>query len=98
MRYIKSFARVLLFLAALLALNGCHYFHSMSCHGGQPYQNAKSEPPLKIPPGLEAPDTTGALRLPRLSEPPPPARKGKDPCLDEPPPFKVQQPKAPPQA
>ena len=76
-------------------VSGCHFFRSASakaCHGPQPYQQAKSVPPLKIPPGMDAPDTTNALRLPTLSEPPPPPRKGKDPCLDEPPPFKVTQP------
>jgi len=94
----KSLARVLLLGAALPVLNGCHMFHGNSCHGTQPYQNAKSDPSLKVPPGLEAPDTTQALRLPHLNEPAPPPRKGKDPCLDEPPSFKVQQPKSPPQA
>jgi len=33
-----------------------------------------------------------------LNEPTPPARKGKDPCLDEPPAFKVRQAAPPPQA
>jgi hypothetical protein len=47
-------------------------------------------PPLIIPSGLDAPDTTNALRLPTLNEPAPPRRSGKQPCLDEPPPFKVQ--------
>ena len=55
-------------------------------------------PPLKIPAGLDAPDTTNALKLPTLNEPPPAARKGKQPCLDEPPPFKVTQPAKTPQA
>jgi len=35
------------------------------------------------------PDTANALKLPALNEPPPPPRKSKDPCLDEPPSFKV---------
>ena len=102
MRSMRSPARVLLFcaaLATLAALSGCRFFRGVgSCHGTQAYMNAKSEPPLKVPPGLEAPDTTNTLHLPQLIEPPPPPRKGKDPCLDEPPPYKVQQPKAPPQA
>ena len=59
---------------------------------------ATSVPPLKVPAGLDAPDTTNALRLPALNEPAPPRAHVKDPCLDEPPPFKVQQPARPPQA
>jgi len=55
-------------------------------------------PPLKIPSGLDAPDTTNALRLPPLNEPAPAPRKGKQPCLDEPPPFKVTPPGKTPQA
>jgi hypothetical protein len=51
----------------------------------------RSVEPLKIPTGLDAPDTTNALRLPQLNEPAPPPRRGKVPCLDAPPPFKVQQ-------
>jgi len=47
---------------------------------------------------MDAPDTTNALRMPTLNEPPPPPRKGKEPCLDEPPPFKVTQPTKAPQA
>jgi hypothetical protein len=47
---------------------------------------------------MDAPDTTSALRLPAINEPAPPPRKGRDPCLDEPPPFKVKQPAKAPQA
>ena len=83
--------RVILSLAPLLlALGGCRSLHSFnSCHAHQAYMNEKSVAPLKIPPGLDTPDTTNALRLPALNEPEPPARKGRDPCLDEPPPFKA---------
>jgi uncharacterized lipoprotein len=88
-----------LFLVPVLAmLSACHSWRSVtskSCHGGADYMKSKSVPPLIVPPGLDAPDTTNALRLPTLNEPPPPPRHGKDPCLDEPPPYKVQQAKAP---
>ncbi len=90
---------VLLLLAPLVS--GCHVFRSASakaCHNPQPYQKAQSVPPLKVPAGLDAPDTTNALRLPALNEPAPPPRKGREPCLDEPPPFKVTQPAKTPQA
>jgi hypothetical protein len=52
---------------------------------------AKSVPPLKIPQGLDAPDTASALKLPTLNEPVAPRSK-KDPCLDEPPSFKLSKP------
>jgi hypothetical protein len=52
---------------------------------------AKSVPPLKIPQGLDAPDTASALKLPTLNEPVAPRSK-KDPCLDEPPSFKLTKP------
>jgi len=82
-------------------MSGCHVFSSATgraCHGPQQYQKAQSVPPLKVPTGLDAPDTTNALRLPTLKDPAPPARKGSQPCLDEPPPFKVTQPAKTPQA
>jgi uncharacterized lipoprotein len=90
-------------LAVSFALTGCHPIRALrtrelSCHHRQPYMAATSAAPLKIPPGLNNPDTTNALHIPPLNEPAPPARKGKEPCLDEPPSFKLP-PKAPaPQA
>jgi uncharacterized lipoprotein len=85
--------RLLWLTPALLALAGCHALRSAnSCHKPRSYESAKSVAPLQIPPGLDAPDTTNALHLPVLNEPPPPPRKGKDPCLDEPPSFKVAKP------
>ncbi len=95
------FGRVVLVLALLLAVSGCSWMRAMrnkSCHETQPYQKAVSVPPLTIPSGLEGPDMTNALRLPQLKEPAPPARLGKQPCLDEPPPYKVPQPPRVPQA
>jgi hypothetical protein len=82
----------------LLALGGCHTLRMNACHAAQPYMSEKSLAPLKIPPGLDTPDTTGALRLPSLNEPAPPPRKGRDPCLDEPPSFKVRAAASAPQA
>lgn len=90
--------RTLVWLAPLLllVLGGCRALRANSCHNPQPYMNARSVAPLRIPAGLDSPDTAGALRIPALNEPAPPARKGKEPCLDEPPPFKVKQaPRAP---
>ena len=99
MRFVRGV--VLLLLLLLPLMSGCHTFRNASakaCHGPQPYQKAQSVPPLTIPSGLDAPDTANALRLPALNDPAPPPRKGKQPCLDEPPPFKVTQPAKAPQA
>ena len=87
-------------LAVGLALAGCHPIAALrskanACHKPQPYMAAATVPPLKIPPGLDQPDTTNALHIPDLKEPPPPPRKGRDPCLDEPPPYKVAKPVTP---
>ncbi len=87
--------RRLLWLTPLLAvLTGCHPFRhfTYSCHKPQSYMRATSIAPLKIPTGLDAPDATNALHLPALNEPAPPPRTGHQPCLDEPPSFKVVKP------
>jgi uncharacterized lipoprotein len=87
--------RSILWLVPLLAvLSGCHPFRHFThaCHKPQGYMKAASVPPLRIPAGLEAPDATNALHLPALNEPAPPPRTGQQPCLDEPPPFKVAKP------
>jgi hypothetical protein len=89
---------VCLLVPLLAAAGGCRSLSAKSCHNPQPYMQAKSVPQLVIPAGLDAPDTTNALRLPHLTEPSPPPRSGKQPCLDEPPPFKVTQPARTPQA
>ena len=87
-----EFAGRIVALALLATLAGCHPFRTLSklggsCHDVKPYLNAKSVPPLQVPPGLEPADTSSALRIPKLNEPEPPRRGEKDPCLDEPPPF-----------
>lgn len=82
----------------MMSLAGCHALHERACHKPQPYMSAKSAPLLVMPPGLDPPDTSNALRIPELNEPAPPPRTGKEPCLDEPPSFKVNKPLPPPQA
>lgn len=92
----RSGWRLLRLAPALLLLGGCHLLRNVgSCHKPQGYEKATSVAPLKIPSGLDTPDTTNALRLPVLNEPAPPKRSGKDPCLYEPPSFKVTKPAAP---
>ncbi len=89
-------------LSVLLLLAGCHPFRWIAkiggtCHDKKAYMVAKSTPPLQVPAGLDAADTSSALKIPRLNEPAPPPRREKDPCLDEPPSF-VTPKTTPPQA
>lgn len=77
-------------LAAALPLVGCGSMRS-SCHEPGAYASAESIPPLKIPVGLQTPDTSNALRVPELNEPAPPPRKRGDACLDEPPSYSIGQ-------
>ena len=93
---------IAVFIAASAALAGCHPLQALrnagrSCHEVQPYTKAQSIAPLKMPAGLDSPDTSNALHIPALNAPEAPPRKRSDPCLDEPPSFKVAKPQ-PPQA
>lgn len=97
----KSVVRIVALVALLLPLSGCHLVRAISsnaCHDTQAYMKERSVDTLKIPAGLDAPDTANALRLPQLNEPAPPPRRGKGPCLDAPPSFKVPQPARTPAA
>lgn len=95
-----SRAALALSAAVLLSLGGCKTLHHLasgeSCNKPQPYQRATSIPPLAIPQGLDAPDTSHALEVPQLNEPAPPPRGPNDPCLSTPPSFNVPQPNARP--
>jgi uncharacterized lipoprotein len=86
-------------MVALMGLTGCKHLRTMSsaCHDTKPYMRSASIAPLKIPPGLDTPDTANALHIPALNTPAPPPRKKTDPCLDEPPAFNAPK-QAPPQA
>src|SRR3989440_5426934 len=70
----KSVSAIVWLAPLLLALSACHALRAKSCHGPQAYMGAKSVAPLKIPAGLDAPETGSALRIPALDEPAPPAR------------------------
>jgi uncharacterized lipoprotein len=77
------------FLTAALAtsvLAGCKSGKVSCRQTNKDYVGAKEMPPLKAPPGLEAPDTRNALKVPELSTPE--RVRGRDEaCLDMPPPF-----------
>lgn len=74
-------------LAALLC--GCRLFHGVpeDCHKPQAYQRAVQVAPLKVPEGLDAPNTQGALVIPKV-ELAAPAPGPREACLDAPPRYK----------
>ena len=73
-------------LAAVTSLSGCHLFTKLNpdCHTPQEYQHALSAPPLKVPEGMDKPNTANALAIPTL-EVVPPNPGPHDTCLDVPP-------------
>lgn len=88
-----SFERILLLVAAGALLSGCHLFGKLNpdCHAPQEYQHALSAPPLKVPAGLDSPNTTGALVIPAVTDAPP-APGPHDACYDVPPRYKPAPP------
>jgi uncharacterized lipoprotein len=72
--------------ASFAVLPGCKRMFASSCSKPQAYAQAQSLPPLRIPVGLDGPDTRAALKIPDLNEPEAP-RGPKDPCLVDPPAF-----------
>ena len=79
-----------------LALCGCRSLHRLtqSCNTDTDgYKQATTVPAIKVPAGIDAPDTKSALQIPVLNEPAPPPPGPKDPCLDAPP--KYTEPKGP---
>jgi uncharacterized lipoprotein len=77
----------------LVLLSGCTLFHGLfhgfaaDCHKPQEYQRAAQVPPLKVPQGLDSPNTQGALVIPTVELAPPPPG-AHDACLDQPPRYK----------
>ena len=84
-----SFDRILAVIAATALMSGCHLFSKLNpdCHSPQEYQRALSAPPLKVPAGLDAPNTAGALVIPPVTDAPPPPGP-HDQCFDVPPRYK----------
>jgi uncharacterized lipoprotein len=81
--------RPVAFIAAAVLLNGCRLIHGLptDCHKPQEYQRAVQRAPLKVPDGLDSPNTQGALVIPTvdLAAPPPGPHEA---CLDTPPRYK----------
>jgi uncharacterized lipoprotein len=75
----------------LSAQGGCSWMHHgkhAACREPAIGAEARNLPPLKMPPGLDAPDTRNAIKVPPLDEPERP-RAPTDPCLSQPPSFKT---------
>jgi uncharacterized lipoprotein len=81
-----SFVRVAVLMAVAALASGCHLFSKLTpdCHTAQEYQRAGQVAPLKVPSGLDSPNTQGALVIPTVGVVPPPPGP-KDACLDLPP-------------
>ena len=98
---LKGMRNVVVLAAAGLSLSGCHLWHSgfHSCESSDVYLKATSLPPLRVPVGVEPPDTKSALQIPALNAPALPPRGPTDPCLDESPKFtEPRGPRPPPAA
>jgi hypothetical protein len=80
--------RLLVLAAVILVLPGCKLFRrhgsATSCREPVFTQDQGNLPPLKIPAGLDAPDTRNAVHIPELNEPERPRTK-HEPCLSQPP-------------
>ena len=72
--------------ASFVVLPGCKRLFASSCNKPQVYAQAQTLPPLRIPVGLDGPDTRAAMKIPDLNEPEGP-RGQNAPCLEEPPAF-----------
>ena len=88
-----SLDRALILIAAATLTSGCHLFSKLTpdCHSPQEYQRAGQVAPLKVPAGLDTPNTQGALVIPKVDLAPPPPGP-KDACLDVPPRYKAAPP------
>jgi uncharacterized lipoprotein len=81
--------RILILVGVSALMSGCHLFGKLNpdCHSPQEYQHALSAAPLKVPAGLDSPNTTGALVIPAVTDAPPPPGP-HDSCFDVPPRYK----------
>jgi uncharacterized lipoprotein len=84
-----SLERILMLVGVSALMSGCHLFGKLNpdCHSPQEYQHALSAAPLKVPAGLDSPNTTGALVIPAVTDAPPPPGP-HDSCFDVPPRYK----------
>jgi len=87
-------AAVVIALAGLTA--SCGIFHPAKGCDKKPqaYESSQSIARLRIPPGLDAPDTKEALMIPEVSAPEAP-HTATGGCLDEPPEYRSETPASP---
>jgi uncharacterized lipoprotein len=85
--------RILVSIGAATLLGGCHIASRLNpdCHVRQEYQQARQVAPLKVPDGLDSPNTQSSLVIPTVEASPPPPGPG-DVCLDVPPRYKPAAP------
>ena len=74
---------------------GCKSRMASCSQDDKDYAGAQEMPPLQAPPGLDAPNTRNALKVPPLNSPER-KRSKNEPCLDIPPPFATSTPAAAP--
>lgn len=72
-----------------MLLSSCRLVHGAApdCHRPQDYQRAVQVPPLKVPAGMDTPNTQSSLVIPtvELAAPPPGPHEA---CLNQPPRYK----------
>ncbi len=82
--------RPLLLAACCLLAAGCHSLRE-SCNEPQPYESARTAPPLKIPEGVTPVNTKTSLAIPPVAA----ERKKlgpRDACRDIPPAYYAEKP------
>ena len=81
--------RPLLIVACGLLCASCHSLRE-SCNEPQPYETARTAPPLKIPEGVTPVNTKSSLAIPAVATE---RRKltPKDPCRDLPPAYYAEK-------
>jgi hypothetical protein len=81
-------ATIILIAATLLA--GCTWFRrghaAQGCSEPQVTTNIGNLPPLRVPPGMDPPDTRAGVHIPQLTDAAP-ARGRDQPCLTLPPAY-----------
>jgi hypothetical protein len=93
----KPLMRFSMLAAASLLLAGCGSTSSwfkVACAKPGDFAGVIDNPPLKIPPDRDAPDTRSALSIPVLDTPEAP-RPADNPCIDTPPKFTPAAPNRP---
>ena len=92
-----NLTRMMIFSVLLSATSGCHFMRGKTgCHADQEYRHARQVPALKVPAGLDAPNTATALVIPTVAADIPVAPRGpRDACLEEPPKYKAAVPNKP---